>query len=142
VRIESGTQVEVGKDWNAGQQAKVIEQLERFGGRKASEVSGRLESFPGIFYSSDRAISESQIVGGHEALVDAQEKRSATEATRSALGFDAAHRDTKRGKNRQVRSTEVEVTQDVPKNQQPTGAEVKFSVGVSEDGSSSAKLPV
>lgn len=142
VRIESGTQVRVGDEWNTAQQDKVIEQLERYGGRKASAVSGNLENFPGIFYSSDKPISESQIVGGHEAVVDGQERRSAAEATKSALGFDAANRDRKRGGKRLAKVTEVTVQQDIPRNEKPTGKEVHFSVGVSEDGSSSAKLPV
>jgi len=142
VRLESGNQIKIGEDWNTTQTNDFIKRLEKFGAQKASSVSGKLENFPGLFYSTDKPISESQIVGGHEAVVDGQERRSAAEATKSALGFDAANRDRKRGGKRLAKLTEVTVKQDVPRNEKPTGKEVEFSVGVSEDGSSNAKLPV
>lgn len=139
VRIESGTQIELGKNWGSEQTECIIRQLEKFGARRASEVSGKLENFPGIFYSH-RVISEDDIVAGHEAVVDGQERRSASEATRSALAFDVATRD-KKGKGRRLaKVTEVEVRQDIPRNEKPTGKEVNLSISVSEDGSSSDKL--
>lgn len=139
VQIPSGTQQVIGHDWNLAQQDSVIRQLEKYGGRPAKDVNGKLESFPGIFFA-DRPISESQIVAGHEAVVDAQEKRSAAESTRSALAHDASTRD-KRTRKRLASLTEVEVKQDVPARERPTGNEVSMKITVANDGDSHAVLP-
>ena len=133
MEIPSGSQVMVGHGWTKEQTDNVIRQLEKYGARPASEVSRKLENFPGLFYRTDRPISESEIVGGHDAVVESQERRSAVEATKAAAGFDLAQRD-KRTKKRLAKVTEVSVEQDVPKNERPKGDEVRFSVGVSDDG--------
>lgn len=143
VRIESGTQIAVGQGWNQQQTDHFIQQLEKYGARDAREVSGKLENFPGLFYSTSKPISEDQILAGHDAVVDAQERRSATEASRSALAFDVANREGRKGRGKRLaKVSEVTVTQDVPRNEKPSGKEVNLSITVSEDGTSNAKLPV
>jgi hypothetical protein len=140
VQIPAGRQVKVNENLGRDSEDAIIRQLLRYGGRNANEVSGRLEQFPGIFFRTDRAISESEIVSGHEAVLDHAERRSADEATRSALAFDAINRDSDTNQ-RLARETQVEIIQEVPKDQKRTGEEVNFSVSVAENGSSSFKMP-
>jgi hypothetical protein len=135
VQIPSGSQVSVGQSWSAAQTESVVGQLEKFGARQANETSRKLDRFTGLLYP----ISENQIVSGHDAVVENQERRSAAEATKSALGFDAATRD-KRTKKRLASVTEVTVKQDTPRNEKPSGNEVNFSVAVTEDGRDTVKL--
>lgn len=141
VQIPSGQQVELGHNWSKDQMEAVIRDLERFGARPVVDANGKMDNFPGLLYSTTKPISEDKIVAGHDAVVEAQEKRSASEATRSALAFDSTTRANKGRGKRLAKVTEVEVKQDLPRNQKPTGNEVNFSVGVSEDGRSDLKLP-
>lgn len=140
IRIPSGSQVQIDRRFSPATEAIIIEQMQKYGARNAKEVSGRLEDFPGIFWRQDRPINEGEIVAGHDAVVDAQERRSAAESAKSALGFDAAHRDRKT-RRRGVQVTEVEVVQEVPKGEKPKGNEVALHVTVANDGSDNVKLP-
>ena len=125
VQIPSGSQVSVGQGWSTAQTDSVVLQLEKFGARSAVEVNGRLKHFTGLLYRTDKPISQNQIISGHEAVVETQQRRSAAEATKSALGFDLANRD-KRTNKRLAKLTEVTVKQDLPRNEKPTGNEVNF----------------
>jgi hypothetical protein len=140
VQIPSGAQVQIERKFGPIAEDMIIEQLQKYGGRNANEVSGKLEAFPGIFYRQAKPIGEDEIVAGHDKVVENQEKRSAAEATRAALGFDASKRDRK-NKKRLVQTTEVEVIQDVPRNEKPTGDEVHLHLTVAHDGASNVKLP-
>ena len=136
--IPSGSQKKLGDNWNNAQTENFIAQLEKYGAKNASMVSRNLEKFPGIFYRTDRPISESEIRGGHEAVVDHADKRAATELNRTALGADRAHRD-KRTNKRLSKVTSVEVVQDTPRNQ--SGADsVHFSMEIAEGGNDSVDL--
>jgi len=138
-RIPSGTQVELGRDWNPAQIDSVVKQLEKYGARAATEINSKLKQFPGLLYRIGKAITESQILSGHEAVVENQERRSADEATKAALGFDRANRD-KRTNKRMAKVTEVEVHQDTPRNERPSKDAIHFKVGVAEDGRDSLKI--
>lgn len=140
IDIPSGSQVPVGQGYNPQQMEAVINHLERFGGRSVSDSRINPDDFDGVLYSAGKPVTSDKIASSHEILVEKQEKRAATEATRSALSFDRATRD-KRG-NRQARVTEVTVEQDVPARTKPSGSEVNFSISVAPDGSENAKIPV
>jgi len=140
-QIPSGGQIVVGHGWTNSQQEAVIHQLEKYGARKASEISGALSKFPGLLYRTDKPITESQIIHGHEALVDAQERRSASEASRSAMAFDTVTREKKGRGKRLAKVTEVSVDQETPRGQKPDTNEVHFSLGVTENGASNFKVP-
>lgn len=140
VQIPSGTQKSIGHDWNAGQTDSVIKQLQKFGALHVNDLSRNLDKFPGLLYRTDKPISADQIESGHVAVVDAQEKRSAAEASKSALSFDAANRD-KRTRRRLAKTTEVSVQQEVPYGEKIRGDEVAFSLGVAEDGRDDVRLP-
>jgi hypothetical protein len=140
VQIPSGSQVVLGQGWNASQIDSVVKQLERYGALHVNDLSQNIGKFPGLLYRTDKPISEDQILNGHAAVVDAQEKRAATEASRAALSFDASTRD-KRSRRRLAKTTEVSVQQDVPYGEKSHGDEVNFSLGVSEDGRNDLKLP-
>ncbi|GGA00414.1 hypothetical protein [Dyella caseinilytica] len=139
VRIPAGSQVEV--DHNLGEAAHkaIISQLERYGGRDAASVNGKLEKFPGLFYKFDRPIPVDDIVAGHDAVLDHAERRSAGAVAASAMAIDAIQRD-KTGQ-RLSSVTEVEVTEEVKPGNKPTGKEIKSKFIVSPDGSDSVKLP-
>ncbi len=141
VEIPSGKQQAIGKDWSSSQIEGVINHLEIYGAKEAKTIKGKTENFSGLLYSTGAPIKDHQIVAGHEAVVDNQERTSADEATKSALAFDASNRG-KTGKTkgkRMAKVTAVEVKQDVPKNEKATGKEVDFSMSV-EDGGSDLKL--
>jgi hypothetical protein len=142
VNIPSGGQVEIGKGWNTLQTQYVVDHLETFGARQSHQVNGKIEDFTGLLYRVDKVVTENQIIAGHDAVIDNIEKRSASEATKAALGFDAAFRDRKSGGKRGAKMTGVTVKQDIDKRQKPTGAEVSFDLEVSEDGHSDVKLPI
>ncbi len=140
VQIPSGGQITLGEKWNSGQIDSVIKGLEKYGARPVTDLSRNLDKFPGLLYRLDKPITEDQIVSGHDAVVETQEKRSAAEASKSALAFDASTRD-KRTKRRLAKLTEVSVEQIKPRNEPDTGKEVHFSLGVSENGDSKLRLP-
>jgi hypothetical protein len=140
--IPSGQQRAIGKGWSKEQFDAVISHLESFGALPVKDLSRNMTDFDGILYSLGTPVPSEKILEAHDVVVDHQEKRSATEATRSALAFDAAGRDKKRGNKRLASVSEVEVVQDVPARQQPTGAEVNFKVSVANDGRTDVKLPL
>jgi len=138
VQIPAGRQVQVPKSFSPASEQAVISQLERYGARPASAVNGKLEDFPGLFYSTSKPISESAIVHGHEAVIDRAMLRSAEEAKMTALGFDKANRDPNTNE-RMASESEVEIIEQVPRGRKPTGKETKFSLSVSPNGSD--KMP-
>ena len=140
VKIPAGSQIKVSENLSIASEEAIIQQLQRYGGRNASDVSGKLEKFPGIFYRHSKPITESEIIAGHDAVMDHAERRSAEEATKSALGFDASNRDKHTGE-RLVKESEVEIIEQVPRGKKATGKEVKFGLTVSKDGNSKTKLP-
>lgn len=134
VQIPSGRQAEIGEHWSASQTEAVIRELEKFGARPAVDANGKLDKFPGLLYSTTKPIKEDQIVSGHDAVVEMQEKRSAEEAVNSAKAFDTTTRANKGRGKRLAKVTAVEVKQDLPRGKKPSGEEVDFSMTVSEDG--------
>jgi hypothetical protein len=132
--IYSGEQVEVGHNWNHSQLESVIKQLEGLGAVQGSHISAALTNYSGLLYRTDKAVTESQIHAGHDAVVDAQERRSAEEAERGAKGFDIAHREGKKARGKRLaKVTEVEVSQEVPKNQKPGKDDRHFKMTIAED---------
>ncbi|MBU9147510.1 hypothetical protein KTD26_34215 [Burkholderia multivorans] len=140
VHIPSGQQREIARGASSAAIEALVRHLEQFGFRNAEEVNGKISEFSGYLYRIGKPVTETHIVTGHDQLVDTQERRSAQEATRSALAFDSATRD-KKGR-RMASVTSVEVKQDVPPGQKPTGDEVNFSLSVTPEGRADAKLPV
>lgn len=139
VRIPPGSQVEVDGNLSLESQKAIVTQLERFGGKDASSVKGKLEAFPGIFFRWDKPVPVDDILVGHAAVIDHAEQRAAGAAANSALAFDLAQRD-KTGQ-RLASETEVEVTEEIPRGKRSTGKEVKMKVTVAKDGQDNAKLP-
>lgn len=141
IEVPSGQQRQFGHNFTHDQVQAVIAHMEKHGYRQKAEISRRNTEFSGVVYSLDKPATESQIQAAHEMLVDSQERRSAAEATKSALAFDQATRDPKDRRKRLARVTEVSVKQDIPKTEKPTGKEIEFSVSVSPDGATDLKLP-
>lgn len=133
VDIPSGTQVELGKTWNALQADAVIQHLERYGGKNVKDMGHRIKHFAGILYSTDKPITADRIEDAHEDVVEEQELRAKREFTKNALGLDAALRD-KRTRKRGTRATTLEIQEVVPPNTKPTGKEVTLGVTVAPDG--------
>ena len=140
VDIKSGQQEEISKGMSAAGIANVINHLERHGARDHADGKLKPEDFDGYLYSLNKPIHEDKIFMAHDVVVDKQEKRSVDEAVKSALGYERSNRDKKSGK-RLAKVSEVEVIQDVPSRQKPTGDEVRFSLAVAEDGNDNFKLP-
>lgn len=137
--IASGHQEIFPGDLNQEQLAYVVTQLERYGGRKRADIRGKLEKFTGIAYSLDKPLSEDEIIAGNEAQLDAAQNRSVAQATNSALAAERAFRDPKTPKKRSVKTVGVEVL----KKTDARGDEVPMmNIEITENGSTSAKLPV
>jgi hypothetical protein len=138
VQVPPGSQVEVSSNLGPESHKAIVQQIERFGGRPASAVHGKLEKFPGLFYRFDKPIGVDEIHAGNAAVVDAAGKRAGAAFSTSALALDAAQRD--KSGHRMVRETELEVTEQVKPGSRPTGKEVKAKIGVSPDGSNRVNL--
>ena len=139
VAIPPGSQVEVDPNIGPDGHNAIVRQIERFGGRNATSVSGKLEKFPGLFYRFDKPIPVDDIHAGHEAVIDHAERRAAGAASTSALAFDLSQRDETG--QRLASETEVEVIEQVKPGQKPTGKEIKSKITVSPEGSDRVKLP-
>ncbi|MDR3445974.1 hypothetical protein [Dyella sp.] len=139
VPIPAGSQVEISHDLSAESHKAIVAQLERYGGRDASTINGKLEDFPGIFYRFEKPIGVDEILSGHAAVVEAAEQRSAGAVVKSALANDAVHRD--QTGHRLVSESEIEVTEQVKPGQKATGKEKKIKIGVANDGTNTLKMP-
>jgi organic radical activating enzyme len=145
VEIDSGRQVVIGENWNQPQVEGFISHLEKCGFRRATETSRQLPEFAGYLYSIDKPVLEDQIYQGNEALIEHQEYRSASEATKAALAVDRANRAPKDPRKRLAKAVEVTVEQDIPPREKPTGKEVNMNITIAEDGAvdnRTAKLPI
>lgn len=132
VMIPSGQQVEIPGVRAQEEIDAVIQNLQQFGARSATELSNRkIENFPGLIYSIDKPVSVENYEIGAEAVNVAVDKRAADEAVKSAKAFDAVQVD-KRTKRRLPKQTEVTVTQDLPRGQKPSGSDIHMKVTVGE----------
>lgn len=144
IQIPSGQQREIAQGASSVTVEALVRHLDQMGFVEASTVNGKISEFSGYLYRVGRPITETNIVEGHDQLVETLEMRSAKEATRSALAFDSSTRE-KGGKGRGerlARTTAVEVVEDVPRGRKATGQEVNFSLSVTPDGRADAKIPV
>jgi len=107
-KIPTGTQCEM-KGLSDEDGKSVMRQLERFGARDAAEAHGALGTFTGILYRVGAPVDSEEILMGHDAVVDTQEKRSIDQTQKSALGFDRAVQALGRGGQRVAKQTTVEV---------------------------------
>ena len=140
VDIPSGTQVPIGHQSSKEQIDAFIKELERYGARRASETSGKMKDFHGLLYSVDTPVKETQILLGHEQVVDMQERRSAQEAIRGAKAMDMAARSKGRRGERLAKVTGVEVIQDTNPREKPTGKEVRFGLEVTPESTEDVKV--
>ncbi|NDU92423.1 MAG: hypothetical protein G3I10_07415 [Ferrovum sp.] len=142
VEIPSGHQMEICKGVGPSELEAVVRHMESFGFRNAQDKTIKAGEVTGIMYRIGKHVTSDAIEAEHAAMVDTQERRSAAEATKAALGFDASTRQGgKRGK-RLAKVTEVTVEQDVGARQKPSGDEVHFNLSVTPEGSDNVKLPV
>jgi hypothetical protein len=134
LEIPSGQQRTVGAGWSQENEQFFVEQIERHGAIEARELDRTVKRHTGLLYSYDRQIEADRIEEGHSKVVDTQEKRSAEEATKAALGFDRMANQAGRGKRRMARATEVEVEELHDPRGRPTGKEMHFRLGVDAEG--------
>ena len=144
LEVHSGQQQMIGEKekWTDTQVEYFVKQLDNAGFRRSHETNLKLDNFSGWLYSIDKTTSENQIVSGHEARVEAQEKISAVEAQRGALAMDQANRLPKDRRKRLAKVTEVEVIEDTDPRGSPTGNEVQMRVAVDSSAPESAGLEV
>lgn len=135
VTVYSGGQEELGKQWSPSQTQSFIEDLQRYGARHRDEVSGKMDNFTGLLYSTSKPVTEDQIVEGHEAVMDAAAKRSAEEAKKGALGFERSTRNPRKLRERTAKVTEVEIKQESPRGQKATGDEINFKMTIGDENS-------
>ncbi len=138
VSIRSGGQVEVGHNWSKEETGYVIQQILRAGGADAAEAHGSMGStFTGLLYREKAPVSKDEIITANESVEEAGKKRSAEQATRGALAFDRSANQGQR--ERKVKTTTVEVHQQLPPHQRPTGDEVHFEMSVDPDGTADVR---
>ena len=139
VEIPSGQQIDIGRGWSQDQAFYVVEQLETHGARDASDTKKPMGKHLGLIYRISAPVKSDEIEMGHAAVLDTQERRSANEATKAALGFDRIANGGRKGQ-RSARTTEVEVQQLTDPRDRPTGKEINFRLGVDTEGN--AQVPM
>lgn len=138
VHIAAGGQEAIGQGWTREETSYVIQQILRAGGADAAEAHGRMGSkFTGLLYREVHPVDVDEIVTAHESVLEHAKDRSVAQATRGALAFDRSANKGKRQRLAQI--TEVEVKQELPPHQRPTGDEVHFKMSVDPNGSSDAR---
>ena len=137
-QVPTGHQIRVDEGLNSGQIDDLIQQMERYGFKRVEDVS-RLKDFDGMLFGP-KTLQSDDIAMAHEAVVQKQEKRSAGEATRAALGLEKGSRDKRNSKQRLAKEVTVEIEQHVDQRH-ATGDEIKMSLTVAADGSNSTRLP-
>jgi organic radical activating enzyme len=145
VEIDSGRQEVLGENWTKPQVEAFVKHLESVGFRRAAETGRKIPEFAGYLYNIDKPVIEDQIQQGNEVLIEHQEYRSASEATKAALAVDNVNRAPKDRRKRLAKAVEVTVEQDIPPREKPTGKEIHMNLTIAEDGISdnrTAKLPI
>lgn len=137
--IPSGQQIQMGRDWTQAQQDHAIQHMKKFGFKEVSDLSRGLDDFDGYVYSTKKPLSEDDINMAHSAVVENQERRSADEAIKAGKSFDLAGRDKRNKSRRLAKLTEVEVVEDLPPREKPTGDEVNFKLSVTDETSADVK---
>lgn len=126
--IARGAQEVVGAGWTPDETTKVIEQLQRFGGRPSTEARRKLGRFSGFLYNDDRAITESELTSAQAEEMRTREQRSADAIINAAAGFDRVAR---KGRGRpSAKVTTTEVHQEHLGPDQPAGTGLDFSLTV------------
>jgi hypothetical protein len=143
--IPSGGQVEVVNSdrWNPAERQFFVEQLEKHGGREASEAHGALRRFSGLLWRDANPVDEDEIHMGHDAVVEMQTDRSIAQVTNAAQAFDIVANQvlpSGRGGKRVVKESQTEVIQQLAPREKATGKEVKFKLTV--DPNINSRTPV
>ncbi len=136
--IPTGHQIRADEGLDSSQVDSLIQSMDRYGFKKVDDVS-RLKDFDGMLYGP-KALKEDDISLAHDAVIEKQEKRSAAESTKAALGLEKSSRDKKNPRTRLAKEVEVEVIQHVDQRN-VTGDEINMRLTVAADGSSNIKLP-
>jgi hypothetical protein len=132
VDIPSGYQERIGKDWSPEQQTSVIAQLEAIGAKQVPQISGKMENFSGLVYSTSKPVSEDKIHQANEVVISDAEKRSIDTAQKAARTFDLTTRE-KKGKGRRLaRETSVEIIEEDKPGEKPTSDKAHFKQVVGE----------
>lgn len=133
--IHSGRQAQLDRDmpFSPEQNSSVVDQMETYGFRNVTDISRKLEDFDGMVFSTKKPIASTDYEVANAALIDKQEKRSAQEATKAALGFEQGTRDKRTGA-RLAKVTAVEIKQDLDPKQKATGNEIGMSIEMSVEG--------
>lgn len=130
--IPSGEQRRFPLEMTSSQRAGVVAQLERYGARTRASVHGKLSSFTGLVYATDKPLTEDEIVSANKDQLDTAQERSVEQATRSGLAADQAWRE---GKNRRGRRLAKSTGVEVFKKESAGGKEEPMmSIEVSEQG--------
>lgn len=137
--ITSGHQGKFPVDLTSDQRNSVMEQLHRYGAVERRNVHGQVREFTGLVYSFDKPVSEDEIAAGNEEQLDHAQDRSVTQATRSALAADLAHRDqdNRRKGKRKSKKVSVEVLRHEDGIDTPM-----MGVTIDDEASTRAKLPI
>ena len=131
-QIASGRQIEITeRELGADPQPKwkaIEEHLDRMGARDTAELhQSQIEDYLGITYRWDAQISETEIVTGHEMVMENADRRAAEEALKAAAG---AHIAINGDQRIQAKTTAVEVIQDYDPRKGPDDQAIKFSATV------------
>lgn len=141
-QIPSGSQIELGRDWPEEDVHFLVRQLEGHGAIESSQLDRQVRRHTGLQYRFERPVTADKIEQGHDKVVESQQKRSAEEATKAALGFDHLANQLGRGRRRVARMTEVEVEQLHDPRGRPTGDEIHFKLGVDTEGNEPVSLTI
>ncbi len=138
VKIPSGTQVQIGKDFGVNEKEAIVSQLQRIGARSRSEMLTKPDPrFRGLVYSMDKPLNEDDLMATADTVIDGADITSAQEMMQSVLGADRAL-ESVNGGARRGRSSGLEIKTTDTKGK-VTG---EFATDLAVDPSApAAKLP-
>ena len=110
VKISSGKQAEV-RGLSPAQEEGLIRHILRFGAAKRQDLHGKIKTFAGIVYATDKPMKMDEFHYGFEEVLDHAENRSVEQAVRSAQAADLKARENSQGR---VLETEVEMVEEKP----------------------------
>ena len=91
VKIPSGAQVQIGRDFGVNEKESIVSQLRTIGARARSEMLEKPDPrFRGLVFSMDKPLKEDDLLQTSDKVIEGAEITSAQEMMQSVLGADRA----------------------------------------------------
>ena len=111
VQVSSGKQQEI-RNLSPAQEEGFIRHILRYGAARRQELRGKVKSFTGIVYATDKPLKMEEFHYGLEEVLDHAQDRSVEQAVLMAKSADMAMREP--NGDRISQSTEIEMIEEKP----------------------------